>query len=630
LKIFISIIILLFLFIHLYSQDTIVLKEITVIDNFSNNINTYVIDSIKQKHHEFKSLGTLLSSEPGIILKNQGLGGIQTLSLMGTQNQHNQVFWFGMPLNSSLNGQIDYSLLNTNNNNYCHILYGAGSLQLNNGALGGIIEIKPRFYHYEKSKTTIQLQYESLNNKNFQIGHHFTYKKWTSNNQLMYSNGENKFFFKNIALLPIQIHLHQAPFQKASFQTQNTLEFKRLNISIMQQIYKVDRNIPPLMTTYFKAEHNESTFDEGIRTVFNSQFTINKWNIEGIIGYVYSNQEYKLLHEINNNTVTSYNSSSKENNSFFAIKLSNFSQKHIHYLTNVTFKIENGRFEDIKNKIGFCVQRYQLQYNQAIQINWLHSLKQKILLNTILYENKIYLLPSIINSYRLNSFIEIVYATAINHHIPSLNDLYFTPGGNPNLLTEKAWQNDISLKIEKKSTLHTFSFSIKPFYNHIQNWILWTPTQFGYWEANNIRMVNLYGSIFETNYAAGLNKNIKYNIQLNYTLQQAQGNDNNYKIAHNPYIPIHNINGFATFSIKKATIFIESQFSSTRYSMTYTDEFSLPPLTLINVGASYRFLSRTPIEISFSINNITNKPYQSIIWRPMPGRYFEIKLNCTL
>jgi len=630
LKTFFTILILLFLFIHVYPQDTILLKEITVSDKFSNNLNTYVIDSTKQKHYEFKSLGSLLSSEPGIILKNQGLGGIQTLSIMGTQNQHSQVFWFGMPLNSSLNGQIDYSLLNVNNDNYCHILYGAGSLQLNNGALGGIIEINPSFYNYEKSKTTIQLQYESLNNKNVQIAHRFTYKKWTSNNQLLYSMGENKFYFKNIALLPIQTHLNQAPFQKTSFQTQNMLDLKKIKISIIQQIYKVDRNIPPLMTAYFKAEHNESTIDEGIRTVLNTQITINKWNIEGIIGYMYSNQEYKLLHKINNNTVTSFNSNAKENNSYFAIKLSNFSHSHIHYFTNVTLKQDNGRFEDIKNKIGFCVQHYQLLYNQAIQINWFHSLKQKILLNTILNHNKIYLLPSIITSYHLTSFIEIVYATAINHRFPSLNDLYFTPGGNPNLVTEKAWQNDISLKIEKKSTFHTFSFSIKPFYNHIQNWILWTPTQFGYWEANNIRLVNLYGSIFETNYAADLNKNIKYNIQLNYTLQQAQGSDNNYKIAHNPYIPSHNINAFAVLSFKKASIYIESQFSSTRYSMTYTDEFSLPPITLINVGASYRFLSQTPIEISFNINNITNKPYQSIIWRPMPERYFEIKLNCTL
>jgi predicted cation transporter len=53
--------------ITVYAQDTIVLKEITVEDNYTKNINKIIVDSITQQIHHQNSLGDLLSYEPGII-----------------------------------------------------------------------------------------------------------------------------------------------------------------------------------------------------------------------------------------------------------------------------------------------------------------------------------------------------------------------------------------------------------------------------------------------------------------------------------------------------------------------------------------------------------------------------------
>ena len=617
--------------ITVYAQDTIVLKEITVEDNYTKNINKIIVDSITQQIHHQNSLGDLLSYEPGIILKNQGSGGIQTVSIMGTHNQHSQILWFGMPLNESLNGQFDYSQLHISSIHSTSLYYGISSIQQFTGSLGGLICIENQQLDSIKPHSTIFLRYESLKNKTIYLDHITKIKKIITIHSIRYETGEQEFDFINTALLPTLVCTSKTPFTSFSYQNNSQYKWNKTTYQLNVELSEHHRTFAPLMTSYFKAEHNENQDNKAIKTVLNANRIIRKWNVEALVGARINNMNYTLQHTIFNNVVSSISSASKENSLFFSVNANKQLARKIKTNTYFNFNQEYGQFLDLKYNMGFCKTRYQSNVNQSFQLYWNKFFRQNIIINAHIMANQINVLPALISSIHLSNNVTIYYSVGYNQRIPSLNELYFTPGGNKHLLPEKSFQNDITLKFNfLKNTAQSLTFIIKPYFSQIKNWILWTPSQFGYWEANNIRQVKLIGNICQADYRYQISKNKQFIIDVNYTYQYINGNDGEYTVKHNPYIPSHTINAYFYYVYKNIHLYSEIQYYSTRYSLTYEDNYALDPYALYNLGLNYTFLKKTTLSIDFKVNNLTDKFYQSIIWRPMPGRYFVLSLKCNI
>jgi outer membrane receptor protein involved in Fe transport len=52
-------------------------------------------------------------------------------------------------------------------------------------------------------------------------------------------------------------------------------------------------------------------------------------------------------------------------------------------------------------------------------------------------------------------------------------------------------------------------------------------------------------------------------------------------------------------------------------------------LNNISVGKKF-MLKKAGFDIRFKIYNVFNVDYQAVLWRAMPGRNFEISLNCKI
>ena len=59
-----------------------------------------------------------------------------------------------------------------------------------------------------------------------------------------------------------------------------------------------------------------------------------------------------------------------------------------------------------------------------------------------------------------------------NYHIPSMNDLYWVPGGNPDLLAEDAWNGELGLEM-KMPAFEKTKIRINAFGSKTDNWIRW-------------------------------------------------------------------------------------------------------------------------------------------------------------
>ena len=106
------------------------------------------------------------------------------------------------------------------------------------------------------------------------------------------------------------------------------------------------------------------------------------------------------------------------------------------------------------------------------------------------------LIPAIFTDYVIYNKLNLVAKASIsrNYRFPTLNDLYFLPGGNPNLKNESGFTYDAGLSFDfGKSDKFNIKGGVTWFDSRIDNWIIWLPTTKGFFSPRNIKKVHAYG-----------------------------------------------------------------------------------------------------------------------------------------
>jgi iron complex outermembrane receptor protein len=220
-------------------------------------------------------------------------------------------------------------------------------------------------------------------------------------------------------------------------------------------------------------------------------------------------------------------------------------------------------------------------------------------------------------------------SAAYNEHKPSLNDLYFQPGGNPNLKTETSTNIEFGTSYQYENSLLGYSTDLSIYHAPVRNWILWLPNPRGFWEPTNVDKVRTYG--LEYNLQAHYNINhwkfsTKANFGLNYSLNY--GAPNHWADAslgkQLPYIPRRSANATATIGYKQWDLNYNFSHYSKRYTTTSNEtETSLDylyPYYMSDLSLSYQTaIRKSKLQLELKIYNLLNEEYHTILQRPMPG-----------
>lgn len=71
---------------------------------------------------------------------------------------------------------------------------------------------------------------------------------------------------------------------------------------------------------------------------------------------------------------------------------------------------------------------------------------------------------------------------AYNYRFPSMNDLYWRPGGNPDVKPEDGYSYDASVAYRKQLYRGLFlDAEVSGYLMYIDNWILWLPKDGNQW-----------------------------------------------------------------------------------------------------------------------------------------------------
>ena len=229
-----------------------------------------------------------------------------------------------------------------------------------------------------------------------------------------------------------------------------------------------------------------------------------------------------------------------------------------------------------------------------------------------------------------------------NHRFPSLNDLYFLPGGNPDLRSEKGWTYDAGATFDisgGSAVPFTLGGGITWFDSRIDDWIIWLPTPKGFFSPRNVKKVHAYGIEARLNLALEPFKGWVFDLNGTYSWTPSVNVGEPMSPADKsvgkqlPYVPRHSASLTGRVSWRSWSFLYKWAFYSRRFTMSSNDNTisgSLPPYYISNISLARNFSFRPlDLQLRLAVNNLFNEDYLSVLSRPMPGINFEFFISVT-
>jgi iron complex outermembrane receptor protein len=242
-------------------------------------------------------------------------------------------------------------------------------------------------------------------------------------------------------------------------------------------------------------------------------------------------------------------------------------------------------------------------------------------------------LPGANASFAITDWLGVRGNVQRTYRAPTLNEWYFTPGGNPSLKPEQGWSGDMGYTVKTGMDKPlSLSHDVSVFDRSIKDWIIW----FGgaIWTPHNIARVHSRGVETENMLRWSIGT-FKFHLGLNtaYVLATTVESDmlNDDSIGRQiPYSPRYNGQVNAGFTYR--SLYFNYNHTYTGYRFTTTDESNwLNPYNTGNIQLAYNttFQHDYTVDITAQCNNIWNQRYAVVAQRPMPGTNWLLGLKIS-
>lgn len=636
-----------------YSQsiatDTIEIESISIYRN-RNSID-YIpgtkvesIDSMVFKEKTFLSLAELLGENSPIFIKTYGRGATATASFRGTGASHTQVFWNGLKINSPMSGQVDFSQIPLYFIDNVSIHFGQSSMNFGSGGLGGSVNLGSSPDWSKKNGAKI---YQSVGSySSFSTGVNATYgsEKVKLQTRIFRESSQNNFAYRNKAKpgYPTEIQenadYHNYGLLQEAYYRPNAKNVVSFRLWAQQN----ERGIPRIMSNYSAIDKNRQN-DKILNSVIDwnwfgstSKFVVTMGVSALSLDYIYS--KYNNGSE-DPNINGENNSLSWNNGASYHVTLSKWLSANL----EVTQSFHKAFYYEKRLLNGYSAKQNQFAIRTKLIATPFERLSVSILLNEeYIRETLSPIMPSISVEYKVlkDNDLKIKGSIARNFHYPSLNDLYWPLSGNPNMLPENGLYYDGGIKFENSHENLKLSSDFTLFASEVENWIMWLPNLEGHiGNALNIPFVSVRG--IETSVSL-VRKVERFTLKLqgSYSHTRSSVEKSNSTFSPKwpgkqlPFIPVHS--GGLVFNAHWKNYYLIYSFShfSERFTTTSNNSGSFRKLSpyymsSASIGKDFTaFKSRFGIQLR--IDNLLNESYQSILWRPMPGRNYSLLFRIDL
>jgi iron complex outermembrane receptor protein len=595
------------------------------LSDFSTGLSVIKIDRKKIEASHLLNLAEIISENSAVFLKTYGQGSLATISIRGTGPAHTGLFWNGININPPNLGLSDFALIPSALINNAEIQSGSSASLYGSGVIGGAIHLNSQPDFKKSMNVSVSGLAGSFGLYEGSGSGVFANKKWYSRVAGYYRECENNFPYNNTAKFG-------NPKEKLAsadyFSYGGTAEVHRLLkrnyiVSLHAWHTYTHRNLPPSMTS---SDNGEQQSDSSFRFLMEAKKLFTKSTLKTKVAWLneylrYDNDTAKVHEKVNTQGII--NEAEFATQVFKKAKLNigiNYTYYYADILQYSTAKTRN----QAAAFLSFLYPFTKLNWKATI------NLRQEIVEGyTVPFT------PSLGMEGKIWKSISAKANFSRSYRVPTMNDRFWVPGGNPDLKPESGWNAEAGIftSFNDSSKSVTPIFSATVFSSLIDNWILWQPlpTNTNIWTPVNLQKVWARG--FESNAGlrfkqrtieTGINAFYSYTVStIVETVYALQASIDKQLI----YVPQHNLNASVNFKWKSIFFSYTQTYTGKRFTTSDNAAF-LPGFTIGNAVLNYDLkLNKIGIGVGFRVNNIWNTTYQTLAYRAMPGRNFTISLN---
>lgn len=599
----------LFVFVYVFTafwslaqEDTVWLQEVQVagvFEKYTQSAHFSAVDSSLAVRFQTSDLGTLLQSATGLYLRQYGAEGqLTSVSFRGTTPNHTQVNWQGIDINSQTLGQSDFSGIPSFLFSDIELYHGAASTLYGSGAIGGVIRLEDRMP--SQSGIALTQQIGSYGKFFTGIKAHWNSPKWALKVAMVRDHIDNDFdvSFRNETY---KQNNAENNLQAVSASVARKFSSSKLQLAIWYNHHH--RQIQPIISDVSNTDQLE---DNNLRTVLTYEKALKSVYYKLSSAWIDDQQIYNLGSEYNVKRLVE--SAEIESGSWKNWNIRS-GLKYTLALPDVASYQDKSQLQLVD---WFGLSSYQISKS---------NLDLQLRIPYMSLYDKTPIIPSIGYKWSVldKKKVQLTWQNQVarSFRFPTLNDLFWQPGGNRNLKPEDGINLETGFSVKMKN----WSLQSQIYRSWLSQMIVWTPSG-AIWSPKNITSVKIFGNESTLNIHAKWNKSL-FSFQLNHAYNQSLDTSGNQL----PYVPNHKLAGIASATRNKWTLFTQLDYTGLRYTQASKSSV-LSAYQVMSAGLEKLFrIQNHEVQISFQVRNLLDAEYQNYELRAVPGRNYFIKLN---
>ena len=586
------------------------------VNDFSPGQKVKAIDSVTLQQYQLQNMANLLSQQEPVFVKSYGFNGLATLSFRGASAAQSEVLWNGVPIQNAALGIADVSMLPVFVANKVAIVYGGSAALLGSGNVGGALLLENDMPVFERDSSSLSLSGGAGSFSQFMGGFNgsISRDRWFFSASGFGQYGIDNFKYTTQQgahkLLPNDTMHNGTAMARAAY------KISAQQVVSLSVWYQRDyRDIPPAL---FEPYSVQKQADVSLRLLadWNKQSGNNTWYAKSsfIKDEVDYTDEQILLHTVNTDYQYYQEIGWKK-------QFDHYGQLLLFTPLQLTWiNIADSNKTKQQDKIALVLAYDYKHFDNRLDVAVNGRVEKIIGLGDTTTRHNIFL-PGADASYLLTDWLVLRANAQRTYRAPTLNELYYNPGGNVNLKPEQGWGEDAGYTVKAKLSDVTFYHDLSVFNRDIHDWVIWLGGVI--WTPHNIAAVHSRGVETENNvtYTKGKWK-FHFGVNTAYVLSTTVSSSiyNDGSIGKQiPYTPRYNGQANIGVTYKKFTVNYNQTYTGYRFITTDESEY-LVPYTTGNVQLLYNAAVYShSLQFTGQCNNIWNEQYQVVSARPMPG-----------
>jgi len=580
--------------------------------NLPAGVSEWKLDSAWITRQGQPGLGQALAFATGAHYRNYGPGLLGSFSFRGTGAERSLTVWNSVPLVQNGVGQLDFSLIQSSPSMRVSLQPGGAGASYGSGAIGAVIHLnfQPQFskqraltlHTYGGSFGAFGGEGEVLIQDSVQAV------------RVSFSSGQahNRFHYPNLA--QVGTPMVQQEHAEYSLQTLMADYFRRGKTGVWGFQFwgnTGSRALPPPMGASYTGARQE---DFSLRFRFSWEHSLSRqFTLKSQVAWIRDFIHY---------TSESVDSRALQNQWLAQSDLFWFPRRNVdvsvgvqwlHYVAEQNSYIHPNPSEarpSLYARLNYAPHIHH-RFTYQVRQQWA-PVRNVPLVGQFGYTGTLLKRPT--------SVLEVKGQVASHYRIPTFNDIYWYPGGNPDIVSEHGWHVEGGGSYRYHQTASKFDISLTGYVSRVSDWIRWLPGAQGLWSPENVvlafsRGIEWYGGFSRKSGQFSFSGHARVNLNLAEDISTG-----NFQL---PYAPRWLQMAHASVSWRGLKLLVEQQYSDVRYTQTDEGHF-LPAFQLLNLHFSCDVKYRKHTFYPYvRVENLMNTRYMAIRNYALPGRFFR-------